>query len=183
MTPEERRKWMEDRLAKMSPEERERFQARMRERQGDRGGFGGGDSRQTTGGANASAEAGGRRDASRGIAGSITPGAAHTSGATTIDVLFAPLPTVERRERAWIYVDKKLKPVNLRTGISDGTYTEILSGEVQQGQEVVVSMTTGLEPQTRPGQQQGGSQNPLMGPQRGGRGGPGGGGGGGRGRG
>ena len=45
MTPEERRKRMEERMANMTPEERERFQARMKEREaqgGGRGGFGGG---------------------------------------------------------------------------------------------------------------------------------------------
>ncbi len=45
MTPEERRKRMEERMASMTPEERERFQARMKEREaqgGGRGGFGGG---------------------------------------------------------------------------------------------------------------------------------------------
>ena len=72
----------------------------------------------------------------------------HASGATTIDALFGPLPQVESRGRAWLYIDKKLKPINLRLGVSDGTFTEILSGEVQQGQEVVTAMVTGLEPKT-----------------------------------
>ncbi len=45
MTPEERRKRFEERLAQMTPEERERFQARMREGGGGRGGFGGGEPR------------------------------------------------------------------------------------------------------------------------------------------
>ena len=43
----------------------------------------------------------------------------------------------------------------------------MLSGEVQQGQEVVTAMVTGLEPKTGdPGQNN--ANNPLMGPQRGG---------------
>ena len=56
-----------------------------------------------------------------------------TNGATTIDALFAPLPTVERPGRAWLYVEKQLKPVNLRTGITDGTNTEVISGDLQIG--------------------------------------------------
>src|SRR5262245_17342403 len=191
MTPEERRKRMEERMANMTPEERERFQERMRERMangGGRGGFGGGDqanapaqgSANGQGNANAGGAANGsrnRQDSSRGIAASITPGATHLSGATTIDALFGPLPTVETRGRAWFYIDKKLKPINLRLGVSDGTFTEILNGEIKEGQEVVTNMITGLEPKTTPGQSNQ-SNNPLMGPQRGPNrgGGPGGGG-------
>jgi hypothetical protein len=86
---------------------------------------------------------------------------------------------------AWLFVNKQLKPVRLRLGISDGTFTEVINDEeLQPNMEVVTMMTTGLEQRTTPGQ--GGNQNPLMGPQRGGPGRPGGGGaggGGGRGRG
>jgi HlyD family secretion protein len=34
-------------------------------------------------------------------------------------------------------------PVALRLGISDGTYTEVLGGELKEGQEVVISVATG----------------------------------------
>jgi hypothetical protein len=65
-----------------------------------------------------------------------------------------------------VFMDHQLKPVNLRLGISDGTNTEVLSGELQQGQEVVTGVT-GLSPtRTTTGP---GAGNPLM-PQ--GRGGP-----------
>ena len=89
-----------------------------------------------------------------------------TQSAQTIDALFAPLPTVETRGRAWVFMDHQLKPVNLRLGISDGTNTELLSGELPQGQDVVTGVT-GLSPtRTTSGP---GAGNPLM-PQ--GRGGP-----------
>jgi HlyD family secretion protein len=167
MTPEQRRKAMEERLAAMSPEERQQFEARRAARaqnggegvgqgQGQVPGFAGRGGQQQAAG----------RDNRRGITASITPGPTHQSGATTIDALFGPLPTVESRGRAWLYVDNKLKPVALRLGVSDGTFTEIISGDVQQGQEVVTNMTTGLEPKTTGGQT-GAAQNPLMGPQRG----------------
>jgi hypothetical protein len=117
-------------------------------------------------------------------AGSDSQSRTLSSGATTIDSLFGPLPVVETRGMAWLYVNKQLKPVRLRLGISDGTFTEIINDEeLQPNMEVVTMMTTGLEQRTVPGQ--GGNQNPLMGPQRGGPGRPGGGGGpagGGRGR-
>ena len=61
-------------------------------------------------------------------------------GATTIDALFAPLPTVERPGRVWLYIDKQLKSVNLRTGITDGTNTEVVSGEMEPGTEVVTGI-------------------------------------------
>jgi HlyD family secretion protein len=185
MTPEERRKRMEERMANMTPEEREQFQARMKERQaqgGGRGGFGGGRGNAgggTEGGRNAEGDNAGAgrsgRDLGRGMTGNVTAGTSITSGHATIDSLFGPLQTTETRERVWLYENKQLKSVNLRLGVSDGTFSELLEGDLKEGQEVVVNMVTGLEPVARPGQQ--GSGNPLMGPQRGGPGGRGGGGG------
>jgi hypothetical protein len=117
------------------------------------------------------------------MTGNVTAGSSITSGHATIDSLFGPLQATETRGRAWLYENKQLKSVNLRLGVSDGTYSELLDGDLKEGQEVVVNMVTGLEPVARPGQQ--GTGNPLMGPQRGpgGPGGPGGGRGGGGGRG
>ena len=106
-------------------------------------------------------------------------GTSAASGATTIDSLFAPLQTTVTRGRAWLFENKQLKSVNVRLGVSDGTFSELVDGDLKEGQEVVVNMLTGLEPVNRPGQPATG--NPLMGPQRGGPGGPGGGGGGNRG--
>jgi HlyD family secretion protein len=192
MSPEERRKRMEERLAAMTPEERERFEARRREgfsdgRGGGRGAGPGGENSGTPGGNLAGSKGGNpgsgggpaapstgarsaRRDASRGIVGSASAGGAISSGATTIDSLFAPLQIAETPGRVWLHVDKQLKPVRVRTGLSDGTYSELISGELTENQEVVVNMATGLEPRptTGQGQQTG---NPLMGPQRGGPGG------------
>ena len=143
MTPEERQKRREEMLKSMTPEQRERFEARMRER--GRGGA-----------APAPAARSGAAETSRTM----------SSGATTIDSLFGPLPVVESRGSAWLYVNNQLKMVRLRLGVSDGTYTEIINDEeLQPNMEVVTMMTTGLEQRTVPGQ--GGSQNPLMGPQRG----------------
>jgi hypothetical protein len=99
--------------------------------------------------------------------------------ASTIDALFAPLQTVERPGRAWLYVDKQLKSVNMRTGITDGTNTEIVSGDLQQNSDVVTGVVL---PSAQRGAA-GASGNPLL-PQQGNRGGNFGGGfgGGGRGR-
>ncbi|HWW88557.1 MAG TPA: efflux RND transporter periplasmic adaptor subunit, partial [Vicinamibacterales bacterium] len=90
--------------------------------------------------------------------------------AETIDALFAPLPTVESRGRVWVFMNQQLKPVNIRLGITDGTYTELLSSELQQNMEVVTGVT-GLSSSRVTAAQGGG--NPLMPQQRGGFGGPG----------
>jgi hypothetical protein len=79
--------------------------------------------------------------------------------------LFAPLPPVESRGRAWVFMDHQLKPVNLRLGITDGQYTELLSSELQPNMEVVTGVT-GLGSTRNIGGPQG-SGNPLI-PQRGG---------------
>ena len=157
LTPEERearRKQMEERMKNMSPEEREQMMRR-------RGGRGGNPSdpgaRQGTG----------ARDARQ-------PSGLATTEATTVDALFAPLPPTEGRGRLWLFVDKQLKMVPVRTGISDGTWTEILesrdAAQLSADTQVVTSVILGSEPAARPGQQ-GPGGNPLMGPQRGNRGG------------
>lgn len=110
------------------------------------------------------------------------PNSAANTNAATIDALFAPLPVIETRGRAWLYVNKQLKSVNLRLGISDGTYTEVLNDmEVPPEAEFVSSIITpamaAAKPGTTPNNPTG---NPLMPAQRG-RGPGGGPGGGGRG--
>jgi hypothetical protein len=98
---------------------------------------------------------------------------AATTSATTIDSLFAPLPTIETRGRAWLYINKQLKPVSLRLGISDGTYTEVLNDtELPPEAELVTSIITAAQ-STTPANPNNANGNPLM-PQRGRPGGPGG---------
>jgi HlyD family secretion protein len=196
MTPEqrdERRKRMEERLAAMTPEERKAFEERMAARAGGRGGFpgGGGEGGGRGGfsggrgaGAGQAPDTGARQAADAQIArrpnarlGRVANAPSMTTEATTIDSLFGPLPTVETRGRAWLWVNKQLRPVSLRLGIFDSTHTELIAGEgIDVGTEVV---TTVVLPDAQPSATPGGNaNNPLMGPQRG-RGGPGGGGGGG----
>jgi HlyD family secretion protein len=130
MSTEERRRRFEERMASMSPEERAQFEARMRERGmdpnnpgGGRGGFGPGG----PGSERPAAE----RDPS-----------ANRAGAQTIDQLFGPLPVTETSGRVWVEANDQLKSVRVRLGITDGTYTELLSGELQPGQELVTSVVT-----------------------------------------
>ena len=116
----------------MTPEQRERFAAGMRERGGDSNASGGGP--------------GGRSGAM--ATGGFAQGAqtqqtiANRPAEQTIDQLFGPLPVVETSGRAWIHAAGQLKAVRLRLGISDGAYTELLSGEVSPGQELVTAVIT-----------------------------------------
>ncbi|MDO8677031.1 MAG: efflux RND transporter periplasmic adaptor subunit [Acidobacteriota bacterium] len=137
-----------ERFKTMSPDEQKAFIARMKERGADTSAF------ETT-----APRAPGK-----------TPRAAAPMQAQTIDALFAPLPPVESRGRAWLFMDRQLKPVNLRLGISDGSYTELLSEELQENMAVVTGVTGLASTRATP---QGGAGNPMM-PGRGGPGGQGG---------
>jgi HlyD family secretion protein len=149
---------MTERFKTMSPEEQQQFIARMKDRGQDTSTF-------EAAAAKPAAPSG---PTLRSKYGTAAP-------AQTIDALFAPLPSVETGGRAWVFMGKELKPVNLRLGISDGTNTELLSGEMQQGMEVVTGVSGLGTTRALPGQ--GGSGNPLMpggGRGPGGFGGPGG---------
>jgi HlyD family secretion protein len=137
---------MLERFKTMPPEQQQQFLARMKERGGDTSAF----------------------EAALKPAPKTARASAAPAQAQTIDALFAPLPVVETRGRAWLYIDNQLKPVQLRLGISDGTYTEVISEELQENTEVVTGVT-GLTT-TRGTPTQGGTGNPLM-PGRGGPGG------------
>jgi HlyD family secretion protein len=131
-TPEERRQRLEQRMASMTPEERQAFQDRMaRGRGGDPSAGGNRQGRGTTAAPGAPAATAGSRLAA------VSPAANQT-----IDSLFGPLPVTETSGRAWLWVGGELKSVRLRLGITDGTYTELLSGELQAGQELVTQIVT-----------------------------------------
>jgi HlyD family secretion protein len=158
MDPEERRRRFQERMASMTPEER----AQMAQRFGNRQGGGG--------------EQGGQRGGARQGGPSQADAVALTGAAgQTIDSLFGPLPSVIGSGRVYQYIDKQMKQARVRTGITDGTYTELIGEELKEGQELVTDVSTGQARATTPmgpGQQRPGqSTNPLM--PGGGRGGPG----------
>jgi HlyD family secretion protein len=148
---------MMERFKSMSPDEQKQFIARMKDRGRDTTAF------------EQAIKNGGKAASDKSPAGSALRskyGAAQS--AQTIDALFAPLPTVESRGRAWLFMNHELKPVTLRLGISDGTNTELLSTELQANMEVVTGVTGLGTTRALPGQS--GTGNPLM-PGRGGPGG------------
>ena len=168
LSPEERQKRFQERMQNMSPEEREQFAQRMRDRGIDPSTMGA----RGPGGPGAR---GGRPDAQAPASPQpVRPGATRAA-AQTIDQLFGPLPTTETPGRAWLYINKQIKSVRLRLGITDGTYTELLTGEIQTGQELVTSVVTPAQaaaaatrsPMT-PGGPGGGGQRPASMPGMGG---------------
>jgi HlyD family secretion protein len=145
-----------ERLQQMTPEQREQALQRMRERGLDPASGGGGRGAPASGssaagaaGANTGASARGNSGARANGRGAAPPLAARAQGATTIDALFGPLQKVETGGRAWQYVDKQLKQIRLRLGISDGQTTEVIEGDVQEGTALVTNISTATE-STRP---------------------------------
>ena len=50
----------------------------------------------------------------------------------------------------WLYLDKQLKPLRVRVGVSDGQNSELLEGDLEEGAEVVTNVVTGAETRPRP---------------------------------
>jgi hypothetical protein len=101
------------------------------------------------------------------------------TNADKIDELYEPMPAQISPGQVWTWDEdkKELKQTNVRLGLTDGQFSELLSGDVQVGQRIVTGV---ILPVTKSPTNN--NSNPLMGPQRGGQpgfgpGGPGGGGG------
>ncbi len=82
-------------------------------------------------------------------------------GATTIDALFGELRFEPVDGRVWVYVtdgaDKKLTSMNVKTGLTDGTYAELIEGaNLGEGTLLVTNVDLGRPTAVRPG------ANPLM---------------------
>jgi HlyD family secretion protein len=56
---------------------------------------------------------------------------------------------VEKGSGVWVIEDKELKRIAVTTGISDGTYAELLSGDVKEGDEVIVDTISRPKNQTQ----------------------------------
>ena len=111
----ERRQRMMERMQQMSPEERQEFFARMRERRAAGAGPGG------PGGPRGVA----RRRANAQRQGPNVP--AVERGASTIDALFAPIEVEETNGRVWVLNGGRLSSLNVRLGVTDGTASELLA--------------------------------------------------------
>ena len=120
--PERRRRMME-RVQQMSPEERQEFFARMRERRAA-GGPGGRGFGPGGGGLGPEGTGGGPRR--RGNARQEANVPAVERGARTIDALFAPIEVEETTGRVWVLNDGRLSSLRVRLGATDGTASELL---------------------------------------------------------
>ena len=89
--------------------------------------------------------------------------------AQKIDELFAPVQRAASRASVWVYNGTKtppeLKQINVSLGVTDGTFSELLSGDLQVDQQVVTGVVIPITRQNQPG------QSIFGGPQRGGMGG------------
>jgi HlyD family secretion protein len=161
-----------ERFKSMSPDEQKQFVTRMKERGQDTTAF-----EPLLNG-----KSGAKKPPASASTGFVfRPRYGEAQSGETIDSLFKPLPVAQSTGRAWIFVDRQLKPVTIRLGITDGTFTELVGAELQEGSEVVTGVTGVGSTRTAAAQAAG---NPLLGQQQQRGGGPGGfgGGGGGRGR-
>ena len=147
----ERRRQFEERLAQMSPEEREQLEARR----AARGGGGG------RGGGAAGRPGGARRSANTSSAPNVPT---VDRGATTIDALFGALPVTETAGRVWIVEDGRLQAVDVRLGVTDGSATELLTARgpgsgLEVGATLVTNITT---PDNGPSPRSGNGGSPLI---------------------
>jgi HlyD family secretion protein len=79
--------------------------------------------------------------------------------AKTIDAAFGPVPAPDAPARVWQYRDGRLVPVTIRTGLSDGTMTEVISGPLEDGSTVVTGIAVPGTTMTSASSQ---SRSPLL---------------------
>jgi HlyD family secretion protein len=146
----ERRQQMRDRLQSMSPDEREAFIGRMRERRANAG------------------QQNGRAATTRPSQRPRTPATetipAVDRGASTIDALFAPIKVIETTGQVWLLSNDVLTPISITLGASDGTSSELVTDQTTgraliNGSILVTNITT---PATSPVRTTGGNTSPLI---------------------
>ena len=148
----------QERMANMTPEEREQFMERMRARGVE----------SPTDGQTAAPQRGRGQGPGTAARAAADPKPSQ-GGATTFDALFGPLPPTESFGQVWLSVDRKLQRVRMRLGVTDGQQTELIQamdGRIEEGTELVTNVITGAVRQavTPPG----GNAFPGMGGGRGG---------------
>ena len=127
--PDQRRQ-LQERMQNMSPEEREEMRRQFGGRGRNQSGRGGAPSRRA--------------------ATDREPTVPATErGATTIDALFGPLPPTVSTARVWLYDGQRISPADIRLGITDGSYSELLRGEIEAGTQLVTGITTPNDGQPR----------------------------------
>lgn len=132
---------MLERMASMTPEERQQMIERMKARGMTLPGDG-----QPAAAVSAQRGQGQGPVAQRRPAQAAAATPAKGAGATTIDALFGPLPPTESFGQVWLHQNGKLNRVRLRLGLADGQQTELVqvldnTAKVDEGADVVTSVT------------------------------------------
>ena len=147
---------MMDRFKSMSKDEQQQFIDRMKGRGQDTSAF-----EAIVSGKPASKSA---KKPSTAAAGSFVykPRYGDAQDSEEIQELFKPLGETSSNGRVWLFADNQLKPVTIRLGITDGTFTEVVNGDVQEGTSVVTGVTGAGAPTRGPAA----GGNPLLGQQQ-----------------
>jgi HlyD family secretion protein len=71
-------------------------------------------------------------------------------------------PTDNTNKVVWVMRGPKPVPVAVKVGLTDGSFTEIVSGDVQEGDAVVLEVMSGDDGSNAPKSAPGGAQPPRM---------------------
>jgi HlyD family secretion protein len=145
---ENRQQLQMERFRAMSPDEQRQFLARLVDRGLDTSAFEA--VMESTAGKKAEKNAekdveknGGRSPDKTKHAFVYKPRYGEEQNSETIARLFATSPQTDATGRVWLYVNRQLKPQAIRVGITDGTFTELRGGDLQDGTQVVTGILTG----------------------------------------
>ena len=92
-------------------------------------------------------------------------GRSTTGGAPAATATAGKIATPSARETVWIYEGEHLRPAQVTVGANDGSFTEIVEGNVQEGTTFAVGVTLPGAAAARPAAAPSSSSNPLMGQQ------------------
>jgi hypothetical protein len=108
---------------------------------------------------------GGRAGRGQATAANTTAQRATLEGAERIDDLVPAVPTRTTNGSLWTWdeANKKLEQIRVVTGLTDGTFSQLVSGDVKVGQQVVQNIIVPLTAEQRR------SQQSIFGQQPGGR--------------
>ncbi len=84
-----------------------------------------------------------RADAGRRVQPSAATAVPKDVGADTVDALFGPVESPDTPGRVWVFDGSSLEAIPVRTGISNGQFTELLAGDLEPGMELVTNVVSG----------------------------------------
>ena len=139
-------------LANMTPEQRQAMMERFRA-QGGRGGQGGGRGGNQGGRGGNQGQGGNRMGGGRGAGAGqgqrTTPPAQTSPDVDKIDELWAPVQKTQTRSQVytWTEATKELKMIPVVLGVSDGTFSELVTGDLKVGDQIITGVVLPLAQQ------------------------------------